>query len=136
MGVAVMKYRLYEIDVVINRALVYAALTVILALTYLGTVVVLQGVLSGLTEESDIAVAGSTLAVAALFGPLRTRVQALIDRRFYRRKYDAASTLEVFSTRLRDQVDLEALKDELAGVVGTTMQPQHFSVWLRPGAPR
>ena len=131
-GIAILKHRLYDLDVVINRTLVYGVITAILALTYLGIVVVLQGVLAGVTEDSDLAIAGSTLAVAALFGPLRTRIQILIDHRFYRSKYDAASTLRGFSARLRDQVDLDSLTRELADVVGTTMQPEHVSVWLRP----
>lgn len=130
-AVAVMKTRLYDLDVVINRALVYGALTAILALAYLGIVVVLQQVLAPVTAESDVAVAGSTLAVAALFRPLRVRVQGFIDRRFYRSRYDAAETLGQFSNRLRDQVDLGALNSELVAVVGRTMQPAHASVWLR-----
>lgn len=130
-AVAVLKTGLYEIDVVINRALVYTALTGILALAYLGLVVVLQDALVFITQESDVAVAGSTLAVAALFRPVRTRVQAFIDHRFYRRKYDAAETLGEFSTRLRDQVDLDSLSTELVSVVGSTMQPAHVSLWLR-----
>lgn len=130
-AIAVLKTRLYEIDVVINRALVYTALTGILGFAYLGLVVVLRDVLGPLTRESDLAVAGSTLAVAALFRPVRARVQSFIDQRFYRRKYDAAETLGEFSTRLRDQVDLDSLTTELVSVVGSTMQPAHASVWLR-----
>lgn len=131
--VAVLKTRLYEVDVVINRALVYGALTGILALAYLGLVVVFQRALDPVTKESDLAIAGSTLAVAALFRPLRARVQGFIDHRFYRRKYDAAETLGTFSSRLRDQVDLDSLRQELVGVVGRTMQPSHASLWLRRG---
>lgn len=130
-GIGILKYRLYDIDVVINRTLVYGALTAILAGTYLGIVVLLQQALAGVTADSDIAIAGSTLAVAALFRPLRSRVQTFIDHRFYRRKYDAAETLGTFSSRLRDQVDLDSLCAELVSVVGTTMQPAHASLWLK-----
>lgn len=131
---AVMRHRLYDVDLVINRTLVYAGLTAVLALAYLGIVVVLQQLLAPVTADSDIAVAGSTLAVAALFRPLRARVQIFIDRRFYRHKYDASTTLESFSSRLRDQVDLRSLQTDLVGVVGETMQPAHVSLWLREAA--
>jgi hypothetical protein len=136
MGVGILKHRLYDIDVVVNRVLVYGALTGILGAAYLGIVVVLQRFADSFTRDSDLAIAGSTLVVAALFRPLRVRVQAFIDRRFYRRKYDAAETLGEFSSRLRDQVDLDSLTQELVDVVGSTMQPAHASVWLREGATR
>lgn len=130
-GIAILRHRLYDIDLLINRTLVYASVSAVLAFVYLGTVVLLQSALSPLTAESDVAIAASTLAVAALFRPLRSRIQHFIDRRFYRRKYDAAFTLEQFSSRLRDQIDLRALTDELLAVVGETLQPSYAGVWLK-----
>ena len=134
-GFAVLKYHLYGIDVVINRALVYGSLTLLLALVYFGGVTGTQALFQTLTSQErlpQLTVVISTLLIAALFNPLRRRIQSFIDRRFYRRKYDARKTLEAFSARLRDQTDLQALNSELTRVVRETIQPEHVSLWLRP----
>jgi hypothetical protein len=134
-GIAILKYHLYQLDIIINRALVYGILTVLLALVYFGGVTATQAVVRALTgqeEQPQLTIVASTLVIAALFNPLRRRIQAFIDRLFYRRKYDAAKTLEAFSVKLRDETDLDALRDDLVGVVRETMQPAHVSLWLRP----
>jgi hypothetical protein len=130
-GIAVTRYRLYDIDVLIRRTLIYAVLSAVLLATYVGGVALLQAILAPLTAGSGVAVAISTLAVVALFQPVRRRIQAAVDRRFYRAKYDAERTLDVFAARLRDEVDLAALQGELLGAVNDTVQPAYASVWLR-----
>jgi hypothetical protein len=135
-GIAILRYRLYDIDRIINRTLVYGSLTTILAVIYFGGVTVTQALLRNLTSHErlpQLVVVASTLVIAALFNPLRRRIQSFIDRSFYRRKYDAAKTLEEFSLKLRDETDLKALSDDLVGVVRETMQPAHVSLWLSPG---
>ena len=132
-GIAILRYRLYEIDLLINRALVYGSLTVLLAGVYAGTIVLLQDAFRALTgQESGLAIVSSTLVIAALFTPLRRRIQSFMDKRFYRKKYDARKTLEAFSLKLRDETDLDALSGYLVGVVKETLQPAHASLWLRP----
>jgi hypothetical protein len=138
-GVAVLRSRLFDVDVLINRTLVYGSLTLMLALVYIGGVTAAQALVSALTgqqELTQLAVVASTLAIAALFNPVRRRVQSFIDRRFYRRRYDARQTLEAFSAKLRNETDLEALNEELVEVVSKTIQPEHVSLWLLPGADR
>jgi hypothetical protein len=132
--IAMLKYRLYDIDVAINRALVYGSLTILLAAVYfsgVATIEVIFRTLTGQEQQPQLAIVVSTLVIAALFNPLRRRIQGFIDRRFYRSKYDAAKTLEAFSSKLRDETDLDALSDDLVGVVRETMQPSHVSLWLR-----
>jgi hypothetical protein len=134
-GIAILRHRLYDIDLIINRTLVYGSLTAVLVGVYFGGVAATQAVFQALTSQDDppqLSIVVSTLAIAALFTPLRRRFQAFIDRRFYRKKYDARKTLETFSAQLREETNLEALSDALVGVVRETMQPSHVSLWLRP----
>jgi hypothetical protein len=132
-SVAVLRSHLFDIDVLINRTIVYGLLTAMLIGLYFGAIVVLQRLFVATTgEKSTLAVVASTLAIAALFNPLRRRTQLFIDRGFYRNKYDARKTLESFSAKLRDETDLDALSDDLVGAVRETMQPEHVTLWLRP----
>jgi hypothetical protein len=135
MGVAILRYRLWDIDLIINRTLVYGSLTFLLALVYFGSVAATEAIFRNLTgqeEQPQLAIVVSTLVIAALFNPLRRRIQSFIDRLFFRSKYDAAKTLETFSAKLRDETDLDALRDDLVGAVRETMQPAHVSLWLHP----
>jgi hypothetical protein len=134
-GIAILHHHLYDINLIINRTLVYGSLTASLVLVYLGGVAATEAAfraLTGQVKQPQLAIVVSTLVIAALFNPLRRRIQAFIDRRFYRKKYDAAKTLEAFSAKLRDETDLDALSGDLIGVVRETMQPAHVSLWLRP----
>ena len=132
-GIAILKYRLYDIDFIVNRTLVYGSLTALLVVIYFVGIVLLQRLFVALTgQQSTLAVVASTLLIAALFNPLRRSIQSFIDRRFYRRKYDARKALEAYSLKLRNETDIEALNDDLVGVVRETMQPAHVSLWLHP----
>ncbi len=139
-AIAILKYRLYDIDRIINRTLVYGSLTALLVLVYCGGVTATQAIFRALMgqqdQQSQLAIVVSTLVIAALFNPLRRRIQSFIDRRFYRKKYDAVKALEAFSAKLRDETDIDALGDDLVGVVKETMQPAYVSLWLRPELPR
>ena len=137
LGLAILRYRLWDIDVLINRTLVYGTLTAILTLTYVGLILALQSLIHALTGQAGnlpVVIVGSTLVIAALFQPLRHRIQQVIDRRFYRRKYDAARTVAAFSATLRTEVELTQLSEHLVAVVQETMQPSHVSLWLRPAS--
>jgi K+-sensing histidine kinase KdpD len=136
-GISILRHQLYNIDVLINRTLVYATLTALLALIYFGLIFALQDLLGGIIKSNnDVVIVISTLSIAALFQPLRARIQRVIDRRFYRQKYDAARTLAAFSATLRDEVDLHQLREHLVTVVEETVQPTHVSLWLSKGEHR
>ena len=134
--IAILRYRLFDIDIIIRRTTSYAILSALLALIYFGSIVVLQQLLAPITGESDLAVVLSTLLIAALFLPLRRRVQDAIDRRFFRRKYDAEKVLQQFAATARDETDLDALTAELLRVIQETMEPEHVSMWLKPTTKR
>jgi hypothetical protein len=140
LALAVMRYRLWDIDLIIRRTLVYAVLTAALALVYFGSVAILQSLFTAISgRQSAVAVVASTLAIAALFAPLRVRIQEFIDRRFYRRRYNAAHILAEFAATARDETDLDQLSERLVSVVAETVQPASVSLWLKPGereAPR
>jgi hypothetical protein len=131
MGVAILRYRLYDIEVIIRRTLIYGSVLAVLAAAYLGGVVIVQSILRTFTSGSEIAVAVSTLLTIALFQPIRSRVQRAIDRRFYRWRYDSSRTVDAFAEQLRDEVDLDAVRTHLLATVRQTMAPAHASVWLR-----
>jgi hypothetical protein len=135
-GVAILRHNLYDIDRLINRTLVYGLLTALLLLSFIGSVLLFQFLLSPVTSGNDLAVAGSTLLTVTLFRPVRSRLQDFVDRRFYRRKYDARRTLQSFGVTIRDAVDLDQLTSELTGVVAATIQPEHASIWLSPETAR
>jgi hypothetical protein len=131
LGIAILRYRLFDIDVIIRRTLVYSLLTLTLGLVYVGCIVVSRTLVAPLTGGSELAIVASTLVIAALFNPLRRRIQNIIDKRFYRRKYDAANVLAAFGTTMRDETDLDALTAEMLRVVDETMQPEFVGLWLR-----
>jgi len=135
LGIAILRYRLWDIDIIINRTLVYGSLSALLALVYFGLIIGLQSLVrlvTGTLSEQPLVIVASTLVIAALFQPLRRRIQTIIDRRFYRRKYDSARTLAAFSATLRNELDLSQLSEQLVAVIEETMQPTHVSLWLRP----
>jgi hypothetical protein len=130
-GIAILRYRLFDIDIIIRRTLVYSVLTLMLGLVYIGCILLSRTLIAPLTGGSELAIVASTLAIAALFNPLRRHIQKVIDKRFYRRKYDAAKVLAAFGTTVRDETDLDALTNQMLRVVDETMQPEHVSLWLR-----